>query len=108
PLQFNGGPTPTMALLPDSPALNAGLNAFVATDTDQRGPGFPRVYGGTVDIGAFELQDSPPVPLVAGPLMLAEGGNAVYDASGTTDAEQDPASLTYEWDFDGDGQYDDA
>jgi hypothetical protein len=108
PLQFNGGPTPTMALLPDSPALNTGLNAFVATNTDQRGPGFPRVYGGTVDIGAFELQDSPPVPLVAGPLMLAEGGNAVYDASGTTDAEQDPASLTYEWDFDGDGQYDDA
>jgi hypothetical protein len=55
PLQPNGGPTPTMALLPGSPAVDAGDNTN-APDFDQRGPGFPRIVGGTVDIGAFEAQ----------------------------------------------------
>jgi hypothetical protein len=50
-LQNNGGPTPTMALLPGSPAIDAGDN-FNAPATDQRG--FPRIVNGTIDIGAFE------------------------------------------------------
>jgi hypothetical protein len=49
PLQDNGGPTPTMALLPGSPALNAGT-AGGAPDTDQRG--VPR--GTVVSIGAYQ------------------------------------------------------
>jgi hypothetical protein len=53
-----GGPTPTMALLPGSPALAAGS---VAVDggatTDQRGQ--PRVVNGAIDIGAFESQAGP-------------------------------------------------
>src|SRR5262249_42030191 len=53
PLQDNGGPTDTMALLPGSPAVDAGDNTD-APDFDQRGPGFPRIVGGIVDIGAFE------------------------------------------------------
>jgi hypothetical protein len=45
-----------MALLPGSPAVNTGSNAFVAPgETDQRGR--PRIADGTVDIGAFEVQD---------------------------------------------------
>jgi hypothetical protein len=56
PLQDNGGPTPTMALLPGSPALDAGDNAFAPGPYDQRGPGFPRIVNGTIDIGAFEAQ----------------------------------------------------
>ena len=36
PLQSNGGPTPTMALLPGSPAIDAGSNPLGLT-TDQRG-----------------------------------------------------------------------
>jgi hypothetical protein len=55
PLQSNGGPTQTMALLPGSPAINAGDNTN-APAYDQRGPGFPRIVGGTIDIGAFEVQ----------------------------------------------------
>jgi hypothetical protein len=50
-LQNNGGPTPTMALLPGSPAIDAGDN-FNALATDQRG--FPRIVNGIIDIGAFE------------------------------------------------------
>lgn len=57
PLQDNGGPTATHALLPGSPAINSGDPA-VADDPpfDQRGPGFPRVHGGNVDMGAFEFE----------------------------------------------------
>ncbi|MGC2238939.1 MAG: BACON domain-containing carbohydrate-binding protein [Pyrinomonadaceae bacterium] len=58
PLGDYGGQTPTIALLPDSPAINAGNNAN-AEATDQRGA--PRIIGGTIDIGAFEnnVQISP-------------------------------------------------
>lgn len=55
PLAYNGGPTQTHALLPGSPAINAGDNASaVALASDQRGAGFPRVAGANVDIGAIE------------------------------------------------------
>jgi hypothetical protein len=76
PLANNGGLTQTHALLPASPAIEAGSNANLPTDTfdldgdantaetlpvDQRGTGFPRVADSadvnttqTVDIGAFE------------------------------------------------------
>jgi hypothetical protein len=56
PLQDNGGPTWTMALLSGSPALAAGdIDGVPATD--QRG--FPRVVDGQVDIGAYEVQPPP-------------------------------------------------
>jgi CSLREA domain-containing protein len=55
PLANNGGPTETHALLDGSIAIGAGFNAFAAgLDFDQRGDGFARVVGGTVDIGAYE------------------------------------------------------
>lgn len=60
PLANNGGPTSTHALVFGSPAINAGNN-LLAVDgagnpltTDQRGTGFPRIAGVSVDIGAFE------------------------------------------------------
>jgi hypothetical protein len=56
PLQDNGGPTQTMALLPGSPAIDAGDNAASPGPYDQRGPGFARIVNGTIDIGAFEVQ----------------------------------------------------
>jgi hypothetical protein len=54
----NGGPTQTMALLPGSPAINAGVSVPSVT-TDQRG--VPRPQGNAPDIGAFEVQFPPTV-----------------------------------------------
>jgi hypothetical protein len=63
PLQDNGGPTWTMALLPGSPAIDAGISANLSTD--QRGavrthdfPDIPNPPGGDgTDIGSFEVVD---------------------------------------------------
>ncbi len=54
PLQYNGGPTATMALLPGSLAIAAGNVALIppGITTDQRGSA--RIVNGNVDIGAFE------------------------------------------------------
>ena len=64
PLTDNGGPTSTMALLPGSPAIDAG-SAVGAPATDQRG--VPRPQGAGVDIGAFEYLSS---PIFTGATML--------------------------------------
>jgi CSLREA domain-containing protein len=55
PLVYNGGSTPTMALLPGSKAIAAGSAAGVTTD--QRG--LP-LDAPTADIGAFQYQGPPP------------------------------------------------
>ena len=57
PLQDNGGPTLTHALLPGSPAINAGSNPE-RFRFDQRGSGFQRVIGSAPDMGAWELQET--------------------------------------------------
>ncbi|MDG3494775.1 MULTISPECIES: DUF4347 domain-containing protein [Pseudanabaena] len=61
PLGNYGGSTQTHALLPNSPALNAGNNANAPVGNDQRGA--TRIFGGVVDIGAFESQGFSLTPL---------------------------------------------
>jgi hypothetical protein len=57
PLQNNGGPTLTHALLPGSPAINTGDPNFTPPPSnDQRGSPFVRVFNGRIDIGSFEAQ----------------------------------------------------
>ena len=57
PLQNNGGPTFTHALLPGSPAIDAGDPNFTPPPFyDQRGPEFDRVVNDRIDIGSFEVQ----------------------------------------------------
>jgi hypothetical protein len=62
PLADNGGPTQTLALLPGSPAIDAG--GMPATSgcpsIDQRGD--PRPQGPSCDIGAFEFDQDAPRP----------------------------------------------
>jgi hypothetical protein len=62
PLQKNGGPTMTHAVLINSPAINAGdpnFNPYAFVPPllyDQRNSRrFPRIANGRIDIGAFEL-----------------------------------------------------
>src|SRR5215471_15160841 len=57
PLQNNGGHTLTHALLPGSPAIDAGNPNFMPPPFfDQRGPDFRRVRNGRIDVGSFEVQ----------------------------------------------------
>ncbi len=69
PLGDYGGPTKTVALLPGSPAIDAGITAdypgtTTAITTDQRGISRPR--GSAPDIGAFESE---------GFTLIITGGN---------------------------------
>jgi hypothetical protein len=58
PLAYNGGPTPTHALRHTSPAIDEGYH-LASVATDQRGTGFPRSFGTSTDIGAWEWQGAP-------------------------------------------------
>ena len=54
------------------------------------------------------MLNRPPVAETGGPYTVAEGGSVTLDAAGSTDPDLPDDVLTYEWDFDGDGEYDDA
>jgi hypothetical protein len=103
-LTYNGGATPTIPLLTGSPAIDAGSNALAVDPTtsqplayDQRGPGFPRIVNGTVDIGAFEFDSGgiavvttqPPGSVTAGSgfgftvTVEDKSGNAIGRFDGT-------------------------
>lgn len=55
-LQDSGGPTPTHALQPGNPAIDAGSCSGNNVTDDQRG--IPRPQGDGCDIGAFEYQEN--------------------------------------------------
>src|SRR5262249_34094839 len=64
PLQNNGGPTKTMALLPGSKAIGIGASTSLIAGlsvptTDQRGDPRP---AGSIDMGAYQTQVPPPPP----------------------------------------------
>ncbi|MBK9715236.1 MAG: right-handed parallel beta-helix repeat-containing protein [Kouleothrix sp.] len=79
PLQDNGGPTATHALLPGSPALDAGSPLAPGCDgsscapVDQRGGARPQ--GPRCDIGAYERATPPTIGGLA-PALLQAGGPA--------------------------------
>lgn len=103
-LADNGGPTLTIGLLPDSPAINSGNDAAaIGLTTDQRGVGFDRTVGPSVDIGAFEAQifNQPPIAEAGGPYTVVEGSDVSLNGAGSSDPDND--TLTYEWDFNYDG-----
>lgn len=98
-LANNGGETNTMALLPGSPAIDAGTNAGCPA-IDQRGVSRP--LGSACDIGAFELAPTPPPPPAAGsadlrlkikskPKRPAAGGKLIFLA---TIANRGPSTAT--------------
>jgi hypothetical protein len=87
PLADHGGPTQTHALLPGSPAIDAGDPNFSATTSfDQRGTPFTRVFdgdgtgGARIDMGAFEFITSEGQHTLFGDYNL----NGVVDAADYT------------------------
>jgi hypothetical protein len=82
PLADNGGPTWTHALLPGSPAIDAG-GGSAAPATDQRGLPRPRDGNGdggaVVDIGAFEVQAFTPVSVVSAVSRKTHGAAGDFD-----------------------------
>ncbi|MCK6473774.1 MAG: right-handed parallel beta-helix repeat-containing protein [Planctomycetes bacterium] len=82
PLANNGGQTRTHALSVSSPAIDAGINAAIAT-FDQRGAGYPRTVNGQTDMGAYEYNpDAPP------PEQLFGFGNDTDGDGFSDDAEE--------------------
>jgi hypothetical protein len=90
-LTHNGGPTRTISLLDGSPAIDA---IPLADCTDQASPpnpiitdqrGFPRPDNGedSCDIGAYEVQDTPPSPFrwFSG-LLTITSDTGVFDLAG--------------------------
>ena len=80
PLADNGGPTLTHALLAGSPAINRGDLAAVAGQNgvplyDQRGEPFGRIFGGRIDIGAFEFQEPSDLNLLVDTLVDENDGD---------------------------------
>lgn len=109
PLQNNGGPTQTIALLPGSPAIDAGDNCVVSAGgclptpltTDQRG--VSRQVNSNVDIGAFESRtftisvnsgtpQSKPVNTLFAPLVVTVNSASGDPVAGGVVGFRSPAS----------------
>ena len=56
-------------------------------------------------VQVIQFSNTPPIVDSGGPYSVTEGGILLLDASATTDAQQDPESLLYEWDLDLDGVF---
>jgi hypothetical protein len=100
PLAFNGGPTQTHALLPGSPAIDAG-NPVGCTDsgdpsadppippalltTDQRSA--PRPQGTVCDIGAYEVTMVPPLT------VIRPNGGEIWPIGGTQTIQWNPLGV---------------
>jgi hypothetical protein len=105
-LEDNGGLLLTLALLPGSPAIDAGDSAVATAaglTTDQRGPLFARISGATVDIGAFEAQTltATTTTLAATPYPVAFGGAVTFTATVTPSAGGTPTGGTVSFFVDG-------
>jgi hypothetical protein len=94
PLAFNGGPTPTMALATNSPALNRITDPTRLPATDQRG--VPRPIGKGGDSGAYELALAPCIIAQPVSVVLTNGSSALFTAQAVG-----ASALGYYWQFSG-------
>ena len=98
PLQDNGGPTQTMALLAGSPAINAGDDTVCAAapvnGVDQRG--IARPQGSACDIGAYEFVSTTTTTVTssANPSVFGESVTFTADVTGT-ESEPPTGTVTF-------------
>ena len=95
PLQDNGGPTLTHALLPGSPAIDAGEDR-AWPQTDQRG--VPRPQDAASDIGAYEFRRFNAAPVAADDTYRTDEGTTLTVAANegllANDSDEDGDPLT--------------
>jgi hypothetical protein len=94
-LANNGGATQTLALLPGSPAIDAGSDALIplGIDTDQRGTIYARVNNSSVDIGAYETPEVNDAPtFTAGGAVSVLEDSGAYSATWATNISAGPAN----------------
>lgn len=95
PLAPNGGPTETMALQPDSPALEKGDRRSCGP-TDQRGIAIGQDGDAGCDVGAYELQYAPSssvAPRIDGKHSV---GSILHCSTGVW-AGARPMTFSYRW-----------
>lgn len=108
-LADNGGPTKTHALVSGSPAINAGINSAIPADSndldgdgnlieslpfDQRGSGFARMFGSTVDLGAVEFAPTA-VTVAVAPASVTEDGASQLAFTLTRDLTIGPLTVSF-------------
>lgn len=60
------------------------------------------------DVVSVDIGDHPPIADAGGPYVVVPGGCVTLDASGSTEIDPGDSIVSYEWDFDDDGDFDDA
>jgi predicted outer membrane repeat protein len=80
--QFVNMPASDYHLLSTSPCVNAGNNAYVSSMLDLDGN--PRILGGTVDMGCYELPRNPSLlpPAITNPVQVASAEAGSFIAQG--------------------------
>ncbi len=84
----------------------AGEGTYTVTVTvtdDDDGSGID-----TFQVQIAAIPNQPPVADANGPYVVDEGDSVVLSGLGSSDPDAGPSALTYAWDFDDDGAFDDA
>ncbi|AYQ33350.1 BspA family leucine-rich repeat surface protein [Runella sp. SP2] len=100
---FVNAATGNLRLQPSSPAINVGNNALIPNGVTTDLDGNPRIFNnGTVDMGAYELQENPP----GGTRPFITTWKTNNPGTSNSTSITIPANGTYDVDWNNDGTFD--